>query len=155
MASGYPMIKEIRWRSPEFRYYKKGLAWYWLTVIAALVLLIAAVWFSNFLFAFFVIIAELLIIFWGQKKPSEIEFKLDDRGLAVGDKKFYPYEALSGFAVVDEEVIFQQKHRLSTYIKALAEPADLGRINSFLTNRLPEFEYRGSLLEHIAKIIRF
>lgn len=149
------MIKEIRWRSPEFRYYKKGLSWYWLTVITALILLVAAVWSSNFLFAFFIIIAELLIIFWGRQKPLEIEFKLDERGLAVGDKKFYPYEAFSGFAIVDEELIFRQKHRLSAHIKAFAEPADLGRIASFLTSRLPEFEYQKSLLEHIAKIIRF
>ena len=149
------MLKEIKWSAPEFEHREKGVSWYWLTAIAAITIIGIALWAGNFLFAFFVMIAETLIIFWAHQKPAEIEFKLDENGLTISDKKSYPYETLAGFAVRGNEVIFRQKRRLTAYLKIIAGPADIGRIKSFLSDRLPEIEYEESLIEHLARILRF
>ncbi len=149
------MLKEVRWRAPEFEYRTKGVSWYWLTAIIAILVVAVALWFGNFLFALFVVIAELVVIFWARQLPRELEFKLDEKGLAMEDKKFYPYEDFSGFAVRDSEVIFKQKRRLTPYLKILASESDIGRIKSFLSNHLAEIEYEESLIDHLARILRF
>ena len=149
------MLKEIRWRALEFEYHHKSVSWYWLTAIIAIILVAVALWLGNFLFALFVIIAETLIVFWGYRKPLELEFTLDESGLAIEEKKFYPYGVLEGFAVRSGEIIFKPKNRFMSYLKIAAVPADIGRIKSFLANRLSEFEYEESLIDHLGKILRF
>lgn len=149
------MLKEVRWRAPEFQYHEKGVAWYWLTIIIAFILVVISLVMKNFLFAVFLLIAETMIIFWGRQKPRGLEFRLDERGLAIGEKKFYPYGDLSGFASANGEVIFRHKGRFNLYTKTIVSPADAGRIESFLNGKLPVFEYRESLMDHIERILRF
>ncbi|MDP3892652.1 hypothetical protein, partial [Nocardioides sp.] len=66
----------IEWRAPEFYYREKGVSWYWLSIIAAIVILSVSVWQKNFLFAVFVVIAEILMLVWAGRKPREISFSL-------------------------------------------------------------------------------
>jgi hypothetical protein len=147
--------KEIRWKAPEFEYYHKDVSWYWLTIILSLLVVALAIWQRNFLFAVFAVIAEVLIIFWGRRRPQKIEFQLNDKGLAIGDKTFYPYGGFLGFAFGENEVIFQKKNRFSPYLKVSVEESKSGEIKKLLSRYLPEIEYEESLVDHIAKILRF
>ena len=73
---------EVVWDAPEFEYREKGISWYWLSIIAAACIIAFAAWFRNFLFGFFIVIAEILFIVWGNRQPRTVEFKLDDSGIA-------------------------------------------------------------------------
>ena len=148
-------MKEIRWTAPEFHYHEKGPSWYWLSVIIAIVVAGLAIFLNNFLFAIFVVMAEVMMLFWARQRPRELEFYLDERGLVINGRKFYPYEAFMGFASYGHEVIFQKKGRLASYVKVMAYPSDASRIKIFLSGRLPEIEYEESLFDHIFKLLRF
>ena len=154
--------KEIKWSAPEFEYIQKGIGWYWLTIIVAIVLSAFALWQENVLFAVFVVIAAVLVLTWGKSYPKTIEFTINENGLAIGEQKNYSYGELKGFVVrqgyVDSElveIVFQKKSRLSPYIKILASDQDAEVIKEFLIQYLPEVKYEESLIEHIAKILRF
>jgi hypothetical protein len=149
------VLKEIRWTAPEFEYYEKGPSWYWLAIIATILLIALALWQRNFLFAVFVAIAALVILNLARKQPREIEFKLDQNGLVIDEKKVYPYETLKGFTISGNEIIFQRKSRFSPYFKIFVLEKDKDRVKHFLSQRLPEIEYEESLTDHISRLLRF
>lgn len=153
--------KEIKWSVQEFEYFEKGISWYWLTIIVGVVLIFLALLQKNFLFAIFVVIAELLVLNWGSYYPKAIEIKLNNKGLEINRKKFYPYDGLKGFAVNPTyspslfEVFFFVKQKLTQEVKVLARSEDIEDIQEFLRNYLPETEHDESLIDHIARILKF
>jgi len=149
------MLKEIRWTAPEFEYYEKSATWYWLSGIVALVIVAAAFLQRNFLFAIFVVLAEVLVIQFGKKQPKEIEYKLDHRQLEIDGKRVYSYETLMGFSMIDGELILRKKSKMSSLIKVLVHERDYDRMKQFLQQFLPEIEYEESLTDHISRWLKF
>lgn len=155
--------KEVRWTAPEFEYFHKGNFWYWLTVLAAGLLIIVSLWQRNVLFAIFIFIAEILFLRLGSQIPQQLDFRLSDLGIELGNKKHYRYEELSGFVTkrLDgheegaSELILKRKHRLSTNIKILFPTKIWEELRLFINKHLPELEHEESLVEHIGKIIKF
>jgi len=154
---------EIKWIAPEFEYFAKDISWYWLVIIVGIIVIAIALWNKNFLFAIFVIIATLLILSWGKQKPREVEFTLDEHGLDIEKKKFYPYSGFAGFAVrppltKDEEstdLVFKFKARFRPYFKIQIKTKDTEKFKKYTNQYLPEIEYEESIADHIAKILKF
>ena len=152
---------EITWYAPEFRYQHKDLSWYWFSIIGAGVLFLIALWQKNLLFAVFVIVAELMVIIWAKEFPKNIRFKLDKKGVQIGNLKSYFYEELDGFHIhePDEdgiaELILKTNRRLHPYVKILIIQTDAPQIKEFLKEHLPEIEYEESLSDNLAKMIGF
>ena len=155
--------KELNWSAPEFKYYEKGTGWYWLSILAAGLIILIAFWQRNFLFAAFVVIAEVVFLKLGAQVPHPVNFRLTDVGLEIGGKKMYSYQDLIGFATrrVDQhedglsELILKRKHRLSTYVKVLYFTKHSEELRLFINKHLPEIEYEDSLVEHLSKLLRF
>ncbi|MBI4992481.1 MAG: hypothetical protein HZB99_04680 [Candidatus Harrisonbacteria bacterium] len=151
--------KEISWTAPEFRYVHKDVGWYWLTLIAAGIIFLIALWQRNLLFAMFIVIAEAMTIMWAKEFPKNIEFKLNRKGLQIGKIKFYGYEELSGFHILEShdrtELILKTKTKLHPYLKILLEDAEIPEIKELLKKYLPEIEYEESLTDAISKMIGF
>jgi len=95
------METKIRWKAPEFRYYPKTAGWYYWSIFITLIFLAFTIWQKNFLFGFFIVVAETLIISWSSKKPALLDFALDEKGLTIGAQKSYSYTELKGFAKTD------------------------------------------------------
>lgn len=146
---------ELKWSAPEYEHYEKGTSWHWLIVIAAILIGIFSLWRGNFLFAIFVILAATMLTFWGRRFPKRLEFKLDQAGLEIVGHKSYSYEDFKGFALRSGELILQKKNRLSHFLKIRIPENAQEKFRIFLGKRLPEVEYEESLVEHIAKLLRF
>lgn len=155
------MPEQITWYAPEFKYHHKELAWYWLSIIAAGILFLIALWQRNLLFGIFVIIAELLVIIWAKEYPKNISFKLDKRGLGIGKIKIYAYQNLEGFHIHESgndefvELIFKTNKRLHPHLTILTDKNDLEEVKEFLKQHLSEIEYEEPLSEAISRIIGF
>lgn len=152
---------EIAWQAPEFEYYEKDVSWYWLSVIVAVIILSAAVWQKNFLFAAFIIFAEILILVWAGQKPKMTEFKLNEQGLTIGSRKFYPYAEIIGFSVdengTDEwpEIIFRFQRRLQSTVKIKTPKHRLGEIEQALALIVKKIEFEESFLETLERFLGF
>ncbi len=157
--------EEIRWSAQEFTYYEKDIRWFWISGIVALALVVIAIWQNNFLFAVFVTIAEMMIVFYGRRAPRELDFSLSKKGLHIEGVKFYPHERLAGFAVVDNEhdplnpnireLILQTKTLTEGYLKITIASEDEEPIRDLLNQFLPEINYKASLSDFIGRLIRF
>ena len=154
------MEKEITWQAPEFRYHDKDVSWFWLSVIAAGIIFLIALWQKNLLFGIFIILAETMVLFWAKEFPKNIQFKLDKRGVHIGKIKSYLYEDISGFHIIEEndrmaELVLKTKTKLHPYVKILLVNEDVPDIKEFLKNHLEEIEYEESLSDGISRLIGF
>ncbi|MDO8601919.1 MAG: hypothetical protein Q7R62_02220, partial [bacterium] len=91
---------EIKWTAPESHFFEKTSRWYIGSAILAGLLVIFALWQGNFLFVLFVVIAEVLALFWGGQAPRTISYQLTEAGFIVGDRIFR-FDTLIGYALIE------------------------------------------------------
>jgi len=148
----------VIWHAPEFEYREKGVSWYWLTIILAVLLIALAMWQRNFLFGVFVIVAEILVILWGGKKPRILAFAVDERGLAIGDREHHPWSEFSTFSAEEGEdlslLVFQSR-RARPALYVLVPPAQFPEVKRVLLSQLPYVEYQRSLVEAVEEFFGF
>ncbi len=151
--------EDISWHAPEFNYVHKDVEWYWLTVIASSVIFLLAVWQRNLLFAFFIVIAEFLLLHLGRQYPKTMKFSLTKNSVSIGGIKEYPYSHIAGFHILrhedHSELIFRTKNRLEPYVKILVDSDHIQEIKKFLAGHLPEIDYEESLTDHFGRMIGF
>ena len=146
---------EVSWTAPESHFFEKTNTWYIGSALLAGFLVIFSLWQGNFLFVIFIIIAEILALFWGSQVPRTLNYKVDAVGFVAGDQ-LYRFDKLASYALVESlggphyyELVFTQKQTLSVYVKALVPNDVAPRLGELLTARLPAFEYTPSLAEAI------
>jgi len=151
---------EITWEAAEFEYREKTVSWYWISIIIAALIIAFSVWERNYLFGFFIVIAEILFIVWGNQPPATIAFTLDEQELAIGGKKFYPLKSFEAMSVgpMDEhwsEVVFHSRGRLKTPIKVIVPSETIEALRANLKTILKEVPYEPTFLDSIEKLLRF
>ncbi|MBI2594642.1 MAG: AzlD domain-containing protein [Candidatus Colwellbacteria bacterium] len=156
----------IQWQAPEFEYNPKDVSWYWLSLIAAIILIAFSLWQKNFLFAIFVAIAWFIILNWANRFPTIWEFRIDDKGIDINlpskktVSKFYAYTEIEGFDIhiggeEYKELVFRVKSKFSPFLKINFLSADEEKIKNFLTQFLPKKEFSESVADSLSKLVRF
>ena len=161
MPAEKPAPFEIAWQAPEFDYRHKGVSWYWATIAIAVVFMGLSVWQKNFLFGFFILVAEILILVWANKEPAMIDFRLTDHGVSIGAQKFYDhsgFESWSAEAEGDAEwtsalVSFRSKFKPALHLKLPKARAE--EIKQKLGLLLPQVEHKPSFLDTLEEFLRF
>lgn len=157
---------EITWQAPEFEHREKGVSWYWITIIVAALIIAFAVWERNYLFGFFIVVAEILVIMWGNTLPRPMVFKLDDNGLSIGAHKHHSLREFESWSAETDvaidadgeelsELAFNFTSKFRVPLKVLAPAAALDEIRKNLKLVLREVEHQTSLIEAIEKLLRF
>jgi hypothetical protein len=157
---------EITWQAPEFEYREKGVSWYWITIIAAACIIAFAVWERNYLFGFFIVVAEILVIMWGNTVPRPMVFSLSDTGLSIGAHKHYALKEFESWSAdnagVPEdadgamaEIGFNFTAKFKVPLKILVPTETLEEIRKNLKPLLREVEHQMTLIEAIEKLMRF
>lgn len=128
----------ISWSAPEYEFREKTPVWYWTSIVIAILCIIYAVWNSNYLFAVFVVIAEVLIIIWGNEPARMVNFSLSPKGLSIDRKKTHPLSAIDHFSVEDLDhaewpnLVFHFKKTFHIGFKVHAPRAQLAEIRELL-----------------------
>jgi hypothetical protein len=154
------MAFEIKWRAPEYEYREKGVSWYWLSIIIAAIIVAFSVWEKNFLFGFFIVIAEMLFIVWGNHTPRLMDFTLNDSGLHIETAKSYTLKEFETMSV-DElggewvELIFIFRAKLKTPLKILFPEERVQELRTATKGLVKEIPYEPTFLDSIEKLLRF
>lgn len=152
---------KIEWQAPEFHYREKGVSWYWISAIFAIIILSISVWQKNFLFSVFIVIAEILILVWAGQKPRELTFSLDDKGLTINNMKLYPYQTIEAFSLDQNEtdgwheLAFRFNHGIRPWLKIKIPAEKSNEIESALSPLVKKTDFEESLLDIIQKLIGF
>lgn len=151
---------EITWEAPEFEYREKSVEWFWLSIIVAVLILGAAVWQRNFLLGFFVIIAEILVLVWSNRKPRTIGFQLTREGLTINNEKYYAYAEIESFAVEGgrgewSNLFLNFKQKLKPSLRVGLPKDQLPRIREILGGSIPETEVNLSIIDILERFFNF
>jgi hypothetical protein len=156
-------MADIRWEAPEFEHRPKTARWYWVTIIVAIVLLVIAIWQRTFLFGLFIVVAEILVIVWAAEEPPIIKFDLSEKGLRIGERKFFPMREMRAFSA-DLEGVFDEKypdivlhfnHHFRTSLRIKAPIAWLPEIRRALRAHMPEEHFEPGMTEVLEKYLGF
>ena len=154
-------VENISWHAPEYEYSPKSSFWYWTSAAAALALIAIALWQKNFLFAIFVIIAELVIFSVADKHPKIWEFSVDAKGIYIGKSKFYPYSQLTAFDIHwgdhsgYDQLVLKTKNKFTPVVSINIYKEDKENIREFLKKYLSHEEIEVSLIDVFAKMVGF
>ncbi len=152
---------ELRWQAPEYEFRPKGISWYWISIIVAVIVLGLAVWQKNFLFGFFVVIAEILILAWANREPPSVLFILNEKGLSVGSRKSYAYAEMESWSINDfgetewPSLFFQFHKHLKPALKIKIPKNRVAEVKKTLKDLLPEVEHEHSMLDTLEEFIGF
>jgi hypothetical protein len=151
----------MNWKAPEFTFFAKSTVWYTTSIVVALLLILFSFLRGNILFGIFVIVAEILVLYWARQEPSLLEYSFTDTGLSAGEK-FYPMNSLSAFSFVADhpddpyfELVFEPIKVSAKYIKILVPVDIVDGLFAYIEDYLEEFDYDEGISEHLMKKLRF
>lgn len=157
--------KEIIWVASEYNFYRKSAGWYLLSLLISGAVFLLALWQKNLFFAIFVVIAEIILIHWARRLPQTLDFKINNKGVAVGDIKFYPYEELSGFCVqefsddadspISAELVLKTKTKINPFVKINLPKKNISAVKGLLKKFTEEIEYKDSFSDAVDRLIGF
>ncbi len=145
---------EMSWEAPEYEYREKGVSWYWISIIVAALMIAFAVWQKDFLFGFFIVVAEMLFIIWGDRIPQTLPFSLTDEGIKIGESKFHLMREFESWSTDRSDEDWADIHlyfrsRLRAPLKMIVP---VGRVDEVRTNLRPvlkEVEHNMTLIDAI------
>jgi hypothetical protein len=154
---------ELAWQAPEFEHRPKTSTWYWVSIIVSILLLALAIWQRNFIFAVFVVIAELMLIIWGASEPRMIAFSLNQRGLTIGGAKFYPFSDIKSWSADSEgffdpewpDITLHLVHHFHTGLKVKVPRAMFLDVEKALRAHAREVPFEPSMIDVIEKLLGF
>lgn len=152
-------IIEISWQAPEYIYHPKSPDWYWAVGIVSLALILIAIFTGNLFFAIFAIVAGFTIALWGARKPKIIVVSLDGNGITI-EGRLYPYQELVSFWIhynppLVKEISVAAKSAFLPYLRIPIGNENPAKIRAFLTRFLPERLQEESLIDIVARMVKF
>lgn len=155
------MVKfSISWEAPEYEYREKSISWYWTSIIIAAFIVAFSVWQKNFLFGFFVILAEILFIVWGNREPRTVRFSIDESGLEIDNGTRYAWTEFENMSVNPmhggwDELIFTHRAKFKSQLKILIKEEQIVEFRANMKTVLKEMPYEPTLLDSIEKLLGF
>ncbi len=152
--------RKISWRAAEFHYFEKDYLWYVWAVFTGVVLLAFALWQRNFFFAVFVVIATVLFVEFGKRRPRTLDYELNEKEVLIDGRMSIPYKSIESFHVrkrlgLLDEVVFKRATRVNPFIHLPIDEELAVRAREFLLEFLPEDEHEQTIVEIIAERIGF
>ncbi|MEK7114818.1 MAG: hypothetical protein AAB847_00435 [Patescibacteria group bacterium] len=149
----------IIWKAPEYHYHEKDVSWYWLVIILAIIITAIALWQRNFLFAVFTVIAGITLLVWGHRKPSLIDFELNEHGLKIGDV-FYPKDLFDNFSLNKngsewDKLLLKKKSKISNILTIPTPQSEFDNIKKYCLNFWTEAELKESMIDDISNLLKF
>jgi hypothetical protein len=150
----------ISWRAAEREHFEKSPGWYLIVGGAALILFIVALWQRNFFFGIFILLAGILVVTLGNRKPAVLEYRVTDKGCDVGRGIFYEFDKLDNFSLRNrpgslDELILKKKSAFNPFMRIPIDSRTAEKVRIFLVQKLPEIEHPDSFLDLLIDFLGF
>lgn len=89
----------VSWSAYEYIHHEKGTLWFVIFGIIAVVVLGAAIYFQQWIFAVLIAVIVAVIIVSSRRPPRELTYELNSDGLSI-DGIMHPFEDFKAFGVV-------------------------------------------------------
>lgn len=149
------------WKAPEYEHRPKLPGWFWISIIGSLVLLAFAIWQRNFLFGLFILIAEVLLLVWGNREPDEVSITIDHGGVRIGTHRYYPKSHIEAFSLLPHphtdwyDLYLLLDQRYIPTIKVHVPGRDAAEVRSLLSRMYPEYDHQESFIDSLERLLWF
>lgn len=149
----------ITWTASEFIAHDKSGGWYMaLAVVTAAVGGLVYLITRDYISVGVVVVAGLLLGTYGARQPRQLQYQLNDHGLAIGPKT-YTFDQFRSFSVVSEgafsSITFMPLKRFAPPISIYYAPEDEEKIVNLLSQALPIEQRRLDAVDNLMRKIRF
>ena len=151
-------MENISWKAPEFEQPDRHPNWFVSLWIFAVALVIVAIILKSYLLAVFIILAGGIINIYALKVPETFDFELTREHIKIGNKT-YDLQSFKSFWIFEHEngnVLFlDAKKGLRVDLEAPLGDANVDEVRTLLSEILPEQESEESLIDLIARYLKF
>ncbi len=129
-----PVLPEVSWIAPEFRYVEKTKDWYWVLWIVCLAIAAASFMLGNYTFAVLIGLSAFVFSLLASKRPQELTMTLDDTHVVIQEKKYRvdSFEAYN-FLVEDERLLLKSKKQFVPLVSVpLGDRPPEGKLRTYL-----------------------
>ncbi len=144
---------DIVWEAAEFNQVEKSFGWYLIFGILFIAMIIFGFASRDFFFVIFLLLAGILVIALGGRKPENIKFTLGEDGCKIGNSEtIYRYSDMTGFAIVEKSsdnnlLVLRQKSTVNPYLKVPIKKSMTEDVKLLLGSKLEQREYEETLLD--------
>jgi len=137
-----PAARSITWEAPQHYHLEKSGDWFFALLIITIALVVAAIFFGNFLFALLCGVAGATMAIAATQPPRIIPYAVTVRGVRI-DEHLYPYTTLRSYHLDEDDfrgpqlLVMSQKHFMPLLILPIPEEF-IDDIEEILTGRLAE-----------------
>ena len=136
---------EVSWSASEFIAHDKTASWYIILFFSAVIVTAGTFLLTrDYITSGMILVAALLFGIMGARKPRELDYRVSQDGIRMGNK-FYSYGVFKSFSVMQEEGIesiwFMPLKRFMPGLSIYFAPNDGQKIVDVLSDYLP-FEAR-------------
>lgn len=150
----------LTWRTPEFIKYSKDNSWYWAVGIIFASLVFVFLVLESFTGAILFGLIATMVIVYGAKDPKMINASITEDGVLLGGL-FHDYEEdLRSFWINYQpgevkELILRTNAAFHPHLHISIEDEDPNEIRKALIDFIPEVKIEESLMDIIARKLRF
>lgn len=151
----------LSWHAPEYEHRPKDSFWFWVSIAVAVLLVAFAVVQRNPLFGLFVVIAEVLLIVWGNRQPEELHVTADTTGIRIGTHRFYPKSHIDAFSILEHphtdwhDLIILLDRRYIPTVSVRVPGHKVDELRARLSTLYPEYDHQESFVEILERYFWF
>jgi len=151
--------QKISWKAHEYEHKKNSTDWFWGVGVIAVAFAIIAVIYGNILFAIFILLGAFTLIMYAVRKPKEVDFEINRRGVVV-EGTLYPYTTIESFWIRESErdrklVLQSEKILMPHIVIPLSDEIDYEFLHEFLLEFLEEEEHHEGLADVVMDYLGF
>jgi hypothetical protein len=150
----------ITWTASEYVAHGKTAGWHTL-LIGGAILLAAVVWFisKDIVSPIVIAVAGIVLSMYGRRQPKEVQYQLDDHGIAIGRRQF-GFGEFKAFSVEEETDAFDSialipMKRFLPLTTLYFDPADEEHILNIIASHLPHMERKTDAIDALMRRLRF
>lgn len=153
-------VAPVSWTASEFIAHDKSPGWY--MVLAITTVIVAAITYlvtrRDEISTGMVLIVGVFFGAIASRKPRELTYTVDDKGVQIGPKN-YPYSLLRSFSVVQEagleSIWLMPLKRFMPMLTIYFAPDDEQKIVNALSQHLPEENHQPDSVDRLMHKVRF
>lgn len=153
--------KKIIWQALDHIKEKRTDDWFWIVGVIAIGMTVLAIYFGNYLFGLFILLATFTSFLMAHSAPKMVEYEINRKGLRTGDV-LYTYSSLESFWIIDEDgfdrdrILFKSnKMFMPLIIVPLGDAVSIEEVRDYLLENLKEEEMHEPISQHIMNALGF
>lgn len=152
-------LKPIKWSASEFIEREKSSGWYvWLALATAAVSVATYFLFHDMITSIVIALAAILFGFAAARKPRQIEYTIDVRGITIAGK-LMPYSMFKSFSLDKEgaitSILLMPSKRFAPMTVVYIDPENEDTVINHVAAKLPFDDSVVDTVDRLMRRIRF